>query len=91
MKWSDYESLLKISDIEYEVSEEYSDSVEEGNIISTDPANVAIAAASVSGQKGQRSVVSKGVRQADGSRRYSRRDQRIRQGSNQRTEEGWIR
>ena len=51
VKWSDYESLLKISDIEYEVSEEYSDSVEEGNIISTDPANVAIAAASVVARK----------------------------------------
>ena len=78
MKWSDYESLLKISDIEYEVSEEYSDSVEEGNIISTDPANVGDRGSKRRSQK-VKVVVSKGVRQRR-SRRYSRRDQRIRQG-----------
>lgn len=62
-KWSDYESLLKISDIEYEVSEEYSDSVEEGNIISTDPANVGDRGSKRRSQK-VKVVVSKGVRQA---------------------------
>lgn len=63
VKWSDYESLLKISDIEYEVSEEYSDSVEEGNIISTDPANVGDRGSKRRSQK-VKVVVSKGVRQA---------------------------
>lgn len=89
VKWSDYESLLKISDIEYEVSEEYSDSVEEGNIISTDPANVGDRGASVVARKSR----SWSPRESGGRRfpPYSRRDQRIRQGSNQRAEEGWIR
>ena len=63
VKWSDYESLLKVSDIEYEVSEEYSDSVAEGNIISTDPANVGDRGSKRRGQK-VKVVVSKGVRQA---------------------------
>ena len=63
VKWSDYESLLKISDIEYEVSEEYSDSVAEGNIISTDPANVGDRGSKRRSQK-VKVVVSKGVRQA---------------------------
>ena len=63
VKWSDYESLLKVSDIEYEVSEEYSDSVAEGDIISTDPANVGDRGSKRRGQK-VRVVVSKGVRQA---------------------------
>lgn len=51
VKWSDYESLLKVSDIEYEVSEEYSDSVAEGDIISTDPANVGDRGSKRRGQK----------------------------------------
>lgn len=63
VKWSDYESLLKVSDIEYEVSEEYSDSVAEGNIISTDPANVGDRGSKRRSQK-VKVVVSKGVRQA---------------------------
>ncbi|MGE4626986.1 PASTA domain-containing protein [Bifidobacterium catenulatum subsp. kashiwanohense] len=63
VKWSDYESLLKVSDIEYEVSEEYSDSVAEGDIISTDPANVGDRGSKRRGQK-VKVVVSKGVRQA---------------------------
>lgn len=63
VKWSDYESLLKVSDIEYEVSEEYSDSVAEGDIISTDPANVGNRGSKRRGQK-VKVVVSKGVRQA---------------------------
>lgn len=63
VKWSDYESLLKVSDVEYEVSEEYSDSVAEGDIISTDPANVGDRGSKRRGQK-VRVVVSKGVRQA---------------------------
>lgn len=62
VKWSDYESLLKVSDIEYEVSEEYSDSVAEGNIISTDPANVGDRGSKRRSQK-VKVVVSKGVRQ----------------------------
>lgn len=89
VKWSDYESLLKVSDIEYEVSEEYSDSVAEGDIISTDPANVGDRGSKRRGQK-VKVVVSK----ESGRRRflrYSRRDQRIRQGSDQCVEEGWIR
>ena len=63
VKWSDYESLLKVSDIEYEVSEEYSDSIAEGDIISTDPANVGDRGSKRRGQK-VKVVVSKGVRQA---------------------------
>ena len=63
VKWSDYESLLKVSDIEYEVSEEYSDSVAEGDIISTDPANVGDRGSKRRGQK-VKVVVSKGVRPA---------------------------
>lgn len=63
VKWSDYESLLKVSDVEYEVSEAYSDSVAEGDIISTDPANVGDRGSKRRGQK-VRVVVSKGVRQA---------------------------
>lgn len=63
VKWSDYESLLKVSDIEYEVSKEYSDSVAEGDIISTDPANVGDRGSKRRGQK-VKVVVSKGVRQA---------------------------
>lgn len=63
VKWSDYESLLKVSDVEYEVSEEYSDSVAEGDIISTDPANVGDRGSKRRGQK-VKVVVSKGVRQA---------------------------
>lgn len=63
VKWSDYESLLKVSDIEYEVSEEYSDSVAKGDIISTDPANVGDRGSKRRGQK-VRVVVSRGVRQA---------------------------
>ena len=63
VKWSDYESLLKVSDIEYEVSEKYSDSITEGDIISTDPANVGDRGSKRRGQK-VKVVVSKGVRQA---------------------------
>ena len=63
VKWSDYESLLKVSDIEYEVSEKYSDSITEGDIISTDPANVGDRGSTRRGQK-VKVVVSKGVRQA---------------------------
>lgn len=63
VKWGDYESLLKVSDIEYEVSEKYSDSITEGDIISTDPANVGDRGSKRRGQK-VKVVVSKGVRQA---------------------------
>lgn len=63
VKWSDYESLPKVSDIEYEVSEKYSDSITEGDIISTDPANVGDRGSKRRGQK-VKVVVSKGVRQA---------------------------
>ena len=59
VKWSDYESLLKVSDIEYEVSEKYSDSITEGDIISTDPANVGDRGSKRRGQK-VKVVVSKG-------------------------------
>ena len=86
VKWSDYESLLKVSDIEYEVSEKYSDSITEGDIISTDPANV--------GDRGRSKGQGRGFQGSqagDGSRRHSRRDQRIRQGSDQCVEEGRIR
>ena len=89
VKWSDYESLLKVSDIEYEVSEKYSDSITEGDIISTDPANRR------SWQQASRSEGQgrgfQGSQAGDGSRRHSRRDQRIRQGSDQCVEEGRIR
>ncbi len=38
--WSDYESTLIVAGIPYTVNEEYSDTVDEGDIISTDPENV---------------------------------------------------
>lgn len=89
VKWSDYESLLKISDIEYEVSK--SIAIPWRKAISSPPTRrmSAIAAASVVARSQGRGL--QGSPAGDGSRRYSRRDQRIRQGSNQRTEEGWIR
>jgi eukaryotic-like serine/threonine-protein kinase len=63
VRWSSYEELLKFSDIEYETSEEYSDTIEEGNIIRTSPENVGDHVGKRSNQK-VTVVVSKGIEQA---------------------------
>lgn len=63
VRWSSYEELLKFSNIEYETSEEYSDTVEEGNIIRTSPENVGDHVGKRNNQK-VTVVVSKGIEQA---------------------------
>ena len=63
VKWSSYEELLKFSNIEYETSEEYSDTIEEGNIIRTSPENVGDHVGKRNNQK-VTVVVSKGIEQA---------------------------
>lgn len=40
VKWESYKELLKFSNIEYETTEAFSDSVEAGDVISTNPADV---------------------------------------------------
>ncbi|WP_137656226.1 Stk1 family PASTA domain-containing Ser/Thr kinase [Bifidobacterium moukalabense] len=61
--WSEYERLLKVANIPYSTSKAYSDTIGEGNIISTDPANVLDHVSKRNGQK-VKIVISKGVRQA---------------------------
>lgn len=63
VKWSSYEQLLKFANIEYEMTEAYSDSIAKGDIISTDPANVGSHVSKRRHQK-VKVVVSKGVKQA---------------------------
>ncbi len=63
VKWSSYEDLLKFSNIEYETSEEYSDTIEEGSIIRTSPENVGDHVGKRDSQKVS-VVVSKGTEQA---------------------------
>ncbi|WEV63508.1 Stk1 family PASTA domain-containing Ser/Thr kinase [Bifidobacterium sp. ESL0732] len=40
VKWKPYESTLKVAGVPYEVSEQFSDKVDKGSVISTDPGNV---------------------------------------------------
>lgn len=61
--WSEYESTLKVAGIPYTVKEDYSDTVAEGDIIATSPANVGDHVS----KRNDESVtvtVSRGVRQA---------------------------
>ncbi|NEG70135.1 Stk1 family PASTA domain-containing Ser/Thr kinase [Bifidobacterium choloepi] len=63
ISWDDYEKTLKVADIPYTVTEEYSDTVPAGDIVSTDPSSVG---AKISKRLGEslEVVVSKGVKQA---------------------------
>ncbi|MDO4913655.1 MAG: PASTA domain-containing protein [Bifidobacteriaceae bacterium] len=61
--WSSYKSTLDVAGIPYTVSEDYSDTVAQGKIISTNPATVGAHVSKRSQQKVQ-VVVSKGVKQA---------------------------
>ncbi len=61
--WNSYKELLDFSNIEYETSEAYSDTVESGDIISTNPADVGAHVSKRHHQK-VKVVVSKGIRQA---------------------------
>ncbi len=63
VRWSSYEELLKFSNIEYETSEEYSDTIGDGNIIRTNPENVGDHVGKRNNQK-VTVVVSKGIEQA---------------------------
>ncbi|WEV46136.1 PASTA domain-containing protein [Bifidobacterium sp. ESL0690] len=40
VKWKPYESTLKVAGVPYEVSQQFSDKVAKGSVISTDPSNV---------------------------------------------------
>ena len=62
IKWNAYEELLKFSNIEYEETEAFSDSVKAGNVISTDPENVGSHVSKRHHQK-VKVVVSKGIKQ----------------------------
>lgn len=60
--WADYKSTLEVSNIQYEVHEDYSDAIAEGRVISTDPANVGDHVAKNGGSVVV--TISKGVMQA---------------------------
>ena len=63
VKWKSYKELLKFSNIEYEATEAFSDSIKAGNVISTDPADVGAHVSKRHRQK-VKVVVSKGIKQA---------------------------
>lgn len=61
VKWKPYESTLKVAGVPYEVSEQFSDKVDKGSVISTDPGNVGGHVSKRTNAK-LKVVVSKGVR-----------------------------
>jgi eukaryotic-like serine/threonine-protein kinase len=63
VKWKPYESALKVAGIPYEISEQFSDNVAKGKVISTDPQQ---SGAHISKRTDAtlKVVISKGVRQA---------------------------
>ncbi|MDF7664070.1 PASTA domain-containing protein [Bifidobacterium sp. ESL0763] len=63
VRWSPYESTLKVAGVPYQVRRDYSDTVKAGNIISTDPGSVGSHVSKRRSGK-LRVVVSRGVRQA---------------------------
>ena len=63
VSWSSFRSTLNVAGIPYSVAQEYSDTVEEGNIISTTPSTVG-AHISKRSAGNVKVTVSKGVRQA---------------------------
>ncbi|WEV53538.1 Stk1 family PASTA domain-containing Ser/Thr kinase [Bifidobacterium sp. ESL0704] len=61
VEWKPYESTLKVAGIPYEVSEQFSDTVAKGEVISTDPGNVGEHVSKRTNAR-LKVVVSKGVR-----------------------------
>ncbi|WEV58455.1 PASTA domain-containing protein [Bifidobacterium sp. ESL0728] len=61
VKWKPYESTLKVAGVPYDVSEQFSDKVSKGEVISTDPGNVGGHVSKRTNAK-LKVVVSKGVR-----------------------------
>ncbi|MDF7641119.1 PASTA domain-containing protein [Bifidobacterium sp. ESL0784] len=61
VKWKPYESTLKVAGVPYETSEQFSDKVSKGEVISTDPGNVGGHVSKRTNAK-LKVVVSKGVR-----------------------------
>lgn len=61
--WKDYEAALTVATIPYTVTEDFSDTVADGDIISTDPANVGDHVSKRDGES-VTVTVSKGVKQA---------------------------
>ncbi|WEV76390.1 Stk1 family PASTA domain-containing Ser/Thr kinase [Bifidobacterium sp. ESL0800] len=61
VKWKPFESTLKVAGVPFQVSEEFSDKVSKGEVISTDPGDVGGHVSKRTGAK-LKVVVSKGVR-----------------------------